>query len=123
MTPHQMICHLRDAFLMGTDQKPVSAVTGVHRRTIVKWAALYLPAPWPPGIKTRPEIDQAIGGTKPTDFHADVAALEAVVDRILIDPPEFFAGRHHPIFGALSTAQWLRWGYLHMDHHLRQFGV
>ena len=29
----------------------------------------------------------------------------------------------HPFFGAMSSSAWLRWGYLHMDHHLRQFGV
>jgi hypothetical protein len=28
----------------------------------------------------------------------------------------------HPIFGPMSEAAWLRWGYLHADHHLRQFG-
>jgi len=27
-----------------------------------------------------------------------------------------------PIFGPLTRAEWLRWGYLHADHHLRQFG-
>jgi len=27
------------------------------------------------------------------------------------------------MFGRLSDAAWLRWGYLHMDHHLRQFGA
>src|SRR5262245_15560711 len=123
MSPHQMICHLRDAFLMGTEQKPVSRVTGLHRRTVVKWVALYLPARWPPGLRTRPEIDQAVGGTKPANFQADVESLEAVIDDLLVDPPAFFGGRDHPIFGALSTVQWLRWGYLHMDHHLRQFGA
>ncbi|HEV2663419.1 MAG TPA: DUF1569 domain-containing protein [Blastocatellia bacterium] len=29
----------------------------------------------------------------------------------------------HPYFGAMSESQWMRWGYLHCDHHLRQFGV
>jgi hypothetical protein len=29
----------------------------------------------------------------------------------------------HPILGRLSRGQWMRWGYRHMDHHLRQFGV
>jgi hypothetical protein len=29
----------------------------------------------------------------------------------------------HPIFGPLSYPQWMRWGYLHCDHHLRQFGA
>jgi len=28
----------------------------------------------------------------------------------------------HPIFGQMTRAEWLRWGYLHTDHHLRQFG-
>jgi hypothetical protein len=27
------------------------------------------------------------------------------------------------VFGRMSQAAWLRWAYLHMDHHLRQFGV
>jgi len=29
----------------------------------------------------------------------------------------------HPIFGPMSRPAWLRWAYLHADHHLRQFGV
>ena len=29
----------------------------------------------------------------------------------------------HPLFGRMSEAAWLRWGYLHVDHHLRQFGA
>jgi len=32
-------------------------------------------------------------------------------------------GAAHPLFGRLTTAEWGRWGYRHMDHHLRQFGV
>jgi hypothetical protein len=27
----------------------------------------------------------------------------------------------HAIFGAMSRREWLRWGWLHADHHLRQF--
>jgi len=29
----------------------------------------------------------------------------------------------HPVFGPFSTMEWRRFVYLHMDHHLRQFGV
>jgi hypothetical protein len=28
----------------------------------------------------------------------------------------------HPMFGKMSAKDWMRWGYLHADHHLRQFG-
>ena len=29
----------------------------------------------------------------------------------------------HPVFGRLSTEDWRRFVYMHLDHHLRQFGV
>src|SRR5688572_4598798 len=78
MSAHQMVCHLADAFIMGTDQKPVSSASGFRQRTIIKWIALYTPLRWPPGrINTRPEVDQEIGGTKPIAFATDVASLEA----------------------------------------------
>jgi hypothetical protein len=103
-------------------EKPVSQATSLLQRTIVKWVVLYLPLPWPAGILTRPELDQELGGTRPVDFTADLAQLEALVERITAQA-KTFDGRSHPIFGRMSEAAWLRWGYLHMDHHLRQFGV
>jgi hypothetical protein len=122
MSAHQMICHLSDAFRVLVDQKPVSLATGFPQRTVVKWIALYVPLPWPAGILTRPEIDQEFGGTTPSNFSADVAELEVLVARV-IGQIDALDGRVHPIFGCMSETAWLRWGYLHMDHHLRQFGV
>ena len=118
-----MVCHLSDSFRMGMGHKPVSHATGLLQRTVVKWIALYLPLPWPAArLPTRPEIDQQVGGTKPADFAADVAELESLVERIAA-PTRSLDWPPHPIFGRMSDAQWLRWGYLHMDHHLRQFGA
>jgi hypothetical protein len=122
MSAHQMVCHLSDSFRMLSGEKPVSPVSGLAQRTIVKWVALYLPLPWPVGIPTRPEVDQEFGGTRPIDFAADVAELEALLE-FVTTRTGVCAGRSHPIFGKLSEAAWLRWGYLHMDHHLRQFGA
>jgi hypothetical protein len=121
MSAHQMICHLSDSIRMATGQKPVSDASGLFHRTILKWIVLYLPLPWPQGILTRPEIDQQIGGTKPVDFAGDVAELEALLDRITTQSGSIDR-RVHPVFGRMSEAAWLRWAYLHMDHHLRQFG-
>ena len=122
MTAHQMICHLRDAFIMGTAEKPVSHVGGAVRQAVFRWTAVHAPLRWPAGIATRPEVDQLAGGTPPTEFRADMDSLVAVVGRLRSDP-EFFRDRRHPIFGRMSVAAWMRWGYRHMDHHLRQFGV
>lgn len=122
MSAHQMVCHLSDSFLTVTGQKPVSHATSLLHRTVVKWIVLYLPLRWPAGIRTRPEVDQEVGGTRPGDFAADVAQLEALLE--LITTPERTPDwQLHPIFGRMSEAAWLRWAYLHMDHHLRQFGA
>jgi len=120
MTAHQMICHLSDSFLAVTGRKAMSMATGPFQRTVLKWTALYAPLPWPHGVRTRPEIDQGIGGTRPSDFAADVALLEALSVQFTAEINSI-DGRPHPIFGPMSRSDWLRWAYLHMDHHLRQF--
>jgi hypothetical protein len=122
MSAHQMVCHLSDSFLAVTGQKAVSHSTSLLHRTVVKWIALYLPLSWPAGIPTRPEVDQEAGGTRPIDFARDVAQLEALLEYITTETRPFDLQRH-PIFGRMSERAWFRWGYLHMDHHLRQFGV
>lgn len=90
-------------------------------RTAIKWSALYVPLRWRTGILTRPEIDQEVGGTKPVEFASDVAQLEALVEFVATYGKDV-TWQAHPIFGRMSKAAWLRWGYLHIDHHLRQFG-
>ena len=92
------------------------------RQALIKLLAIYSPFPWPHGVKTRPEADQERGGTPPTTFAADRAALDAACERF-VSQLDVLATRPHFLFGSLSPAEWARWGYRHMDHHLRQFGV
>jgi hypothetical protein len=122
MTAGQMICHLNDSYLGPMGLRTISPATGPLQRTVVKWAALYLPTPWPKGTPTRPEVEQGLGGTPPVDFERDRKALVASIDRFC-DPKRTFTWSPHPIFGAMTDSQWMRWGYLHADHHLRQFGL
>jgi hypothetical protein len=121
MSAHQMVCHLSDAFRVVIARKSVSHASGLFQRTVLKWVALHLPLPWPRGIQTRPEVDQELGGTKPADFAADVAELESLLE-LITGQPSSVTWHPHPIFGRMSDADYLRWAYLHMDHHLRQFG-
>ncbi len=122
MTAPQMICHLTDAFLAVIGERPMSQAQSLLGRSVIKWIALYAPMRWPPGIRTRPEIDPLAAGTAPSTFEADVARLRAVVDRVTSGEVPGPWGEH-PYFGPLSARAWLRWGYLHVDHHLRQFGA
>jgi uncharacterized protein DUF1569 len=122
MTPHQMICHLGDSFKFTFGEKEISSISNPFTRTVVKWIALYAPMPWPHGVKTRPEVDQEIDGTPPDDFEGDRRRLVALIERFTA-PANDAEFRPHPFFGDLSEAEWMRWGYLHCDHHLRQFGA
>lgn len=121
MKPGGMVRHLIDSFRACTGERPVAARDSLVGRTVMRWIALSTPMKWPKGVKTGPEVDQAIGGTKPGDLDADVQELLEVMDRFAteVDPQRWA----HPIFGRLSAAEWGRWGWRHMDHHARQFGI
>lgn len=123
MTPHQMVCHLSDSFKSVIGEREVRVrQTNPTVRTMLRWFALSVPLRWPHGLPTMPENDQERGGTPPEDFQRDVDELVAIMDRIT-SPQRDFQWRRHPLFDEMSERDWMRWAYLHVDHHLRQFGV
>jgi len=122
MSAHQAVCHLADSFRFAVGQRPAHAAPTLAGRTVVKWIALYVPLAWPAGIRTVAEVDPDRGGSMPVAFASDVAELTALVE-LFASKPELAEGRVHPVFGRLSRSAWLRWGWLHADHHLRQFGA
>jgi hypothetical protein len=101
-------------------EKHVSSATGFLQRTLIKFVALRLPLKWPKGFPTRPEVEQGEGGSVPIEFNEDRRRLISTVNRFGGHLPEPCA--HHPSFGPMTSKDWQRWGYLHADHHLRQFG-
>ena len=122
MTAPEMIKHCVICLDAALGRRSVSSAETLFMRTVVKAIALYAPMRWPPGIKTRPEMNVRSDGNQPGDFVSDVASL---VQRL-----EELGARHttaawarHPMFGAMSEADWKRWAYLHTDHHLKQFSA
>lgn len=123
MTPHQMVCHLNDSFKSVTGDREVSIrQTNPAVRAMLRWFALYVPLKWPHGLPTMPENDQERGGTPPEEFKRDVDELAAIMNRLTSSQRDF-QWRRHPLFDQMSERDWMRWAYLHVDHHLRQFGV
>lgn len=119
MTPHEMLCHLSDSFSMAIGDRPASPAETWLMRTVVKWIALHTAVPWPKGVQTRPEVDPKRQGTPPAEFERDRERVLAQLQRFV--QPGTRCCRH-PLFGEMTRAEWLRWGYAHVDHHLRQFG-
>lgn len=121
MNAHQMVCHLADSFLGVMGRRPVSAAAKEFG-PLMKWAALYLPVHWPRGVPTMPEVDQEKLGTAPAVFDTDLRQALVLAEEFARKPRDFsFAP--HPMFKQMTYNEWMRWGYLHTDHHLRQFGV
>jgi hypothetical protein len=122
MDARQMICHLNDCFLGVMGDRPMEIPKGFSMLAVMKWFVLYTPIRWPQGVPTRPEFDQHTGGgTPPAEFEADMHNLIKSMEKFTARPRNFHL-RPHPMFKEMSEADWMRWGYLHMDHHLRQFG-
>jgi hypothetical protein len=78
--------------------------------------------PWPKGAKTRPGVDPRREGTRPGDFERDRARVFDGMDHLAAAPGDGLA-RAHFMVGPMSRADWHRWAYKHVDHHLRQFGL
>lgn len=122
MSCSQMICHLADAFRRPLGERPAAALRDTwFTRTFLRWLVLRTPLPWARGASTSPDIDQVAGqGTPPGQFSKDVSVLLALMRRFIVEaeprPP-------HSLFGPLSASEWARWGWAHVDLHLRQFGA
>jgi hypothetical protein len=102
---------------MSLGERKPKAVDNFVSRSIVRLVALHTPLTWPKGVKTVPESDQELGGTKPAEWDRDLAELLRRIDAF-----KPFDGCPHPMFGPLTGTEWNVWAFRHADHHLRQFG-
>ena len=119
MNTYQMLRHVADAIRVPLGEIQVSEQTSLFWQTVMKWAALWYPRPWPQNIATRPELDACALGIAPGDFEA--ARLDVLTQLERLHRARLESARH-PFFGNLTRKEWMRWGWLHNDHHLRQFG-
>ncbi len=119
MSAPEMICHLRGAFLVAMGEAPVAPVPLPIPRKLLKVAALSLPMSWPKAFRTPPELRRGAPTMQPGDFGRDRAHVITQLTRFR-QPEQTRVD--HCMMGPMSYADWMRWGYLHTDHHLRQFG-
>lgn len=119
MNVNQMLCHLSDSAKVALGETVVPPGNLGLPPRLLKWLALDVPIRWAKNIPTMPQIDQSRGGTPPVAFAGDRKALLDLTMRLSQTNLE---GRAHPYFGPMTQKDWMRWAWLHTDHHLRQFG-
>lgn len=120
MTPQNAVCHLSDWLRGVLGDRPIPGKVPGLRIKILRFLAFNTPIPWPRGFPTSPMLDQEKGGTPPTAFAADVAALDALMLRFAAT--DGVGLQPHNRWGSMSRGMWGRYGYRHVNHHLRQFG-
>lgn len=121
MNVHEMLVHAADQVRLSFGEKRSPYRGTMMTSTFVKIMVL-LGMPIPKGkIETTAELKQGVGGTKLTAFEQDRAILSDMVNNFETKYGET-GFRKHPVFGDLNKHQWGRLAYLHLNHHLKQFG-
>ncbi len=118
MTAKKMMRHVGCSYEVALGERTVAPVEG-RAPVLVKFVALRVPVRWPKNLSTTHELKRAVMENLDCPFDALVDAAVAKMQAVAT------GNRHaptHPIFGPMTAEDWMRWGYLHADHHLRQFG-
>ncbi len=122
MNVNQMVCHCADQVRICIGTKPARQKGNFLTRTLIKFAALNLPIAMPKNMRTIYELDPGKAGmTQPSGFREDRDELVGLIGHFFSLP----GGQRfsHPVFGGLSKRELGKLTYLHLNHHLQQFGV
>ena len=118
MTATQMVRHLSFACEIPLGERTAEPVK-VPMPKFLKFMALRSGLQWGKGLKTPKELELALDEDCSAEFDELVAVAIAKMEMLL---GEARCVETHPFFGPMTSGDWMRWGYLHADHHLRQFG-
>ena len=117
MSVDQMLWHLNEGFEMGLGRRTVKKMNVPIPRFLIRFFVFNVP--WPKG-KTRTHPDLEAKATY--DFTAERARIIRLLGEVVAKPldspwPDSYA------MGSMSGKDWSRLGAIHVDHHLKQFGV
>lgn len=120
MSIGQMLVHCAIQAKIATGEVKAEKQEGpfFYRTAIGRWLSLYA-IPWPHGIDTPSVMNMETNGVAVGDFESGraglIAALEDIRTLVRLHP--------HPFYRNIHRKHWGRLIWVHLDHHLRQFGV
>jgi hypothetical protein len=122
MQPAQMLAHCSDQVRLALGQKEPHEKPTFINRNIARYVGLWLPRIPIKNMKAPVDMDQQYYGTVSLDIETEKSSLIELLMHIRSLPEERVL-HPHPMFGKLNRRQWGRFMFVHIDHHLRQFGV
>lgn len=118
MTVSQMLAHCQAAFKVPLSQKPLKRM---FLGRLIGWMGrrmLYNEKPYGKSLPTAPSFlvkDER-------EFYTEKNRLLEMVNEFHSRGPGGTGKYPHPFFGKMSSEQWGKSMWKHLDHHLRQFG-
>jgi hypothetical protein len=121
MNVNQMLLHNTEGLKISYGDKKVTMKhPGWLMSKVMRYFILNTDAPMPKGKAiTFPEINMVELGIDPKDFEEVKKSLIEEVAKYPAKPTLPV----HAMFGKFKNEHWARLNYLHLDHHLKQFGV
>ncbi len=115
----QMVQHLGDVSAAILGQRQFASTTR-RPNPVRKFLVMHAIPRLPRGVRSG--ADPAAKVVDPLAFEGDVDRAVTLLIQLQTSAEQALAGRH-PVFGPMNRSNWMRWSWLHCDHHLRQFGV
>lgn len=121
MNVTQMLTHMNDAFRICLGMKESKDISNFFWNKVLFPVLVYGLKWFPKGADSPKEINPGIGGSKPRDFYTELEFLKKMLD--VFNEREGNKLKPHPLFGTLTKTQWKDLMIVHLNHHLKQFGV
>jgi hypothetical protein len=119
MNVAQMLAHCKEAFQVPLSEKPMPRML---LGLLIGWAfksKLYNDEPWKKNLPTAPSF--IIKDER--NFDKEKQELMELVHQFYTRGPGKVGQFAHPMFGKLTSDQWGKGMFKHLDHHLHQFGL
>lgn len=118
MSVSQMLKHLEIAFSVPIEKikVPKEALYYVSANPLTRWLMIDVASKWPKNLVTAASFKVE----NDPDFESTKQALTQTIQAFL-QAKEY--NGVHPVFGKMDKEIWEKAMYLHLNHHLEQFGV
>ena len=110
-------CAIQLKMALGILPNTIEGSPLLYRTLVGRWLSLYV-VPWPRGFETPAIMDMLTNNMPVQDFENEKTHLLFLLKEIR---KETTLAPHH-FYGDISKKDWGRLIWVHLDHHLRQFG-
>lgn len=114
----QMLAHVNDGLCVALGDLKTKPRKTPFKSYVMQRLIVYV-LPWPRGTPTSPEILLRIDKAQ---FQHEMDAMPDLLEKVGSLPPDAQMPEH-TAFGVMTRHMWGAFGYKHMNHHFKQFGV